>query len=95
MGGGGSGRWGSGAVAGTCGALPVRLSSPTNTHTHTHTHTVPTPPSPPTPRRDLPQALEDSVGGFHANGTDFQDAFLHYADTLFAELGPLVKLWMT
>lgn len=46
-------------------------------------------------RRDLPQALQDSVGGFHASGTAFQDAFVYYADTLFRELGPHVKLWMT
>lgn len=52
------------------------------------------PCDPPGPR-DLPQALQDRVGGFHANGTEFQDAFVYYADTLFKELGPYVKLWMT
>jgi len=47
------------------------------------------------PTRDLPQGLQDAVGGFHAGGTAFQDAFVYYADTLYKELGPLVKLWMT
>jgi beta-glucosidase/6-phospho-beta-glucosidase/beta-galactosidase len=49
----------------------------------------------PLPPRDLPQGLQDSIGGFHADGTAFHDAFVYYADTLFRELGPLVKLWMT
>jgi hypothetical protein len=62
-------------------------------HTHTHTHTQRTPPPP--PPRDLPQGLQDSSGGFLAEGAAFQDAFVYYADTLFRELGPLVKLWMT
>ncbi|KIY98128.1 beta-glucosidase [Monoraphidium neglectum] len=44
---------------------------------------------------DLPQGLQDSSGGFLAEGAAFQDAFVYYADTLFRELGPLVKLWMT
>ncbi|KIZ04410.1 beta-glucosidase [Monoraphidium neglectum] len=44
---------------------------------------------------DLPQGLQDTIKGFHAEGTAFQDAFVYYADTLFRELGPLVKLWMT
>ncbi|KAI8476896.1 MAG: beta-glucosidase 1B [Monoraphidium minutum] len=44
---------------------------------------------------DLPQGLQDSAGGFHAEGAAFQDAFVYYADTLYRELGPLVKLWMT
>lgn len=52
-------------------------------------------PLPPTAPRDLPQELEAREGGFLSNSTAFQDAFLHYADTLFRELGPQVKLWMT
>jgi len=45
--------------------------------------------------RDLPQRLQATTGGFLANGTAFQDAFVYYADTLFKELGDLVSLWMT
>jgi hypothetical protein len=53
---------------------------------------------PAAPRRaagDLPSTLQNTSGGFLANDTAFQDAFVYYADTLFKELGPLVKLWMT
>jgi hypothetical protein len=49
----------------------------------------------PTTPGDLPQGVQDKLGGFLADGTAFQDAFVYYADTLFKELGPLVKLWMT
>lgn len=45
--------------------------------------------------RDLPQGLQNSVGGFEDTSGAFQEAFVYYADTLFRELGPLVKLWMT
>lgn len=44
---------------------------------------------------DLPQGLHEKHKGFLAEGTAFQDAFVYYADVLFRELGPLVKLWMT
>ncbi|KAI8474346.1 MAG: glycoside hydrolase superfamily [Monoraphidium minutum] len=44
---------------------------------------------------DLPQELQAKEGGFLAPGPAFQDAFVHYADVLYRELGPLVKLWMT
>ncbi|GBF98739.1 glycoside hydrolase family 1 [Raphidocelis subcapitata] len=44
---------------------------------------------------DMPQGLQDSAGGFLSEGPAFVDAFAYYADVLFRELGPLVKLWMT
>ena len=44
---------------------------------------------------DLPQGLQDRHGGFMDETGAFQDAFAYYADVLFRELGPYVKLWMT
>ncbi len=70
-------------------------------HTEGHLTSSPSRPlchSPPPPlrsRRDLPQGLQDAVGGFLDEGGAFQEAFVYYADALFRELGPLVKLWMT
>ena len=59
---------------------------------HACKHTVHTP----APARDLPQGLQVKEGGFLAsNATAFQDAFVYYANVMFRELGPLVKLWMT
>jgi hypothetical protein len=66
-------------------SLPLRLPPPP----------PPPPPPPSLPPGDLPQALQEKTGGFLAEGGAFQDAFTYYADTLFRELGPLVKLWMT
>ena len=43
----------------------------------------------------MPQGLQSAHGGFLAEGPAFVEAFAYYADILFRELGPLVKLWMT